>query len=72
MLRKLIESFVGRLSEPDFKEVLNLATDDIRVNNILLSKRRTSITETIIIAGQCLITLRTEKGPQVLDTLTAQ
>ena len=34
MLRTILESIVGPISDIDFQETLELATDDIRVNRI--------------------------------------
>lgn len=53
MLRGLIEDLIGPLSDADLKEVLEMATSDIRTNNLVLNKRRTYLDEVIRQAIAC-------------------
>ena len=41
MFRKILESKVGPISDLDFRETLNLATDDIRINRVSFNQRTT-------------------------------
>ena len=52
MLKKLIESASGPISQAELREVLDLATTDIRVNRLGFGKR-TSLADAIEIAGMC-------------------
>ena len=52
MLKQLIEFASGQLSQAELREVLDLATTDIRVNRLGFGKR-TSIRQAIEIAGIC-------------------
>jgi len=49
MLRKLLESKVGPLTDDQLEQLLDLATTDIRVNNIAWG-RRTSLSNVVEIA----------------------
>lgn len=72
VLQKLLESCVGPMTQSEIKETLDLVTSDIKINRIGF-KRRTSLRDTVEIALMSLrILKRTEKGPAVLQTLTAQ
>ena len=52
MLKQLIESVSGSLSDAELKQVLDLATTDILVNRVGFGKR-TSLAEMVEIAGMC-------------------
>jgi len=52
MLKKLIESASGSISQAELYAILDLATTDIRVNRIGWGKR-TSIRQAVEIAGMC-------------------
>lgn len=52
MLKKLIESASGPISQAELYAILDLATTDIRVNRLGFGKR-TSILEVVEIAGIC-------------------
>lgn len=56
MLRKILESKLGPLSNSEFKEILDLTTMDIKTNRISFSKR-TSLNNAVEIAGISLKTL---------------
>ena len=56
MLKQLIESQSGQLSNAELREVLDLATTDIMVNRVGFGKR-TSLTEAVEIAGICKVVL---------------
>ena len=49
MLRKILESIVGPMTDSQFAEVMDLATTDIRVNNIGFG-RRTSLGDVVRVA----------------------
>lgn len=59
MIRNTLEKFAGKkLQDEDYKLVMEMATDDIRVNRVRnVVPKRTSIAEAVHIAIQCLITL---------------
>lgn len=72
MFNKPLEDLLGSVTDSELKEALDLATTDIKVNRIGF-KRRTSLRTVVEIAVISLSMLRrTEKGPAVLQTLTAQ
>lgn len=52
MLRKILESITGPMSDADFRETLDLATDDIRVNRVGFNQR-TSLLVIIDISLSC-------------------
>lgn len=57
MFKKLLEKRVGQtISDSDFKEVLNMATDDIKFNRIGFRKH-TNLREALVIAEYCYIAL---------------
>lgn len=39
MLRKILESIAGPMTDEDFRETLDLATDDIRVNRVSFNQQ---------------------------------
>lgn len=57
MLKQMLERRVGHLSNDEFKEVMDIVTDDIKFNRINFSKRTNKI-ELIEIAERSLYTLR--------------
>jgi hypothetical protein len=52
MLKKLLEKSFGRIPAPAFKEIMDLATTDIKVNRIAFS-RQTSLQDAVEIAEIC-------------------
>lgn len=52
MLRKILESIVGPMSDLDFHETLELATDDIRINRVGFNQR-TSLPILVDISVSC-------------------
>lgn len=56
MLRKILESRVGPVSNSKFAELMDLTTTDIRVNHIAFGKR-TSLVELVEIAVSCYTVL---------------
>lgn len=52
MLRKILESIVGPMSDAEFRDTLDLATDDIRVNRVGFNQR-TSLLIMVGIAISC-------------------
>lgn len=57
MLKRLIEAQSGRLTLAELREVLDLATTDIKVTRISFGKR-TSLEDALGIAGICCTILR--------------
>jgi len=57
MLRKILESFVGPLSNSEFAVVLDLVRTDVKVNRVAF-KRRTSTKEAVDIALGCFMALQ--------------
>jgi len=57
MLRKLLESRIGQLSDREFREIIQLATADIVVNRIAFG-RWTSFHEAMQIAEICCTVLQ--------------
>ena len=57
MLRAILESTTGPMTDLEFRQVLDLATTDIRVNRVGFSKR-TSIADVVKIAEISLKVLR--------------
>ncbi|BDR83492.1 Uncharacterised protein [Clostridium tetani] len=57
MLKQMLEGRVGHLSNDEFKEVMDIVTDDIKFNRINFGKRTNKI-ELIEIAERSLYTLR--------------
>ncbi|EGW40684.1 hypothetical protein [Desulfosporosinus sp. OT] len=56
MLRKILESNLGPMTDTEFEEALDLATTDIVVNRIAFDKR-TSLNEVVEITERCFISL---------------
>lgn len=56
MLRQILESIVGTMSDLDFRETLDLATTNIKINRVDFGKR-TSLHDAVEIAGNCFIVL---------------
>ena len=52
MLRKILELDLGPMTESEFREVLDLATSDIKINRIDFRKR-TSLSEVVEITELC-------------------
>jgi len=52
MLRKILEVDLGPMTDFEFREVLDLATSDIKTNRVDFGKR-TSLLEVVEIAGIC-------------------
>ena len=52
MLRKILEFDLGPMTDSEFREVLDLATSDIKTNCIDFGKR-TSLREVVEIAESC-------------------
>lgn len=57
MLKQMLEGRVGHLSNDEFKEVMDIVTDDIKFNRINFGKRTNKI-QLIEIAERSLHTLR--------------
>lgn len=59
MIRSALEKFAGkRLNDEDYKLVMAMATDDIRVNRVKgIVPKRTSMGEAVHIAIRCMIAL---------------
>jgi len=57
MLRKILESFTGPLSNSEFATVLDLVRTDVKVNRVAF-KRRTSTKEAVDIALGCFVALQ--------------
>lgn len=60
MLRKILESDLGPMTNSEFKEVLDLTTTDIKTNRVDFDKR-TSLADVVEIAGSCFKLLRRGK-----------
>lgn len=56
MLRKILESKLGPLTNAQFAEIMDLATTDIRVNRVAF-KRRANLHDVIEIAVSCHVAL---------------
>lgn len=56
MLRKILESKIGPMAGSEFRQVLDLATADIRINRIAFGKR-TSLREAVEIAVRCFVAM---------------
>jgi len=56
MLRKIIESKLGPMTDAEFAEIMDLATADIKINRIHFGKR-TSLSEAAEIVLRCFIAL---------------
>ena len=52
MLSKILELDLGPMTDSEFREVLDLATTDIKTNRVDFGKR-TSLPEVVEIAGIC-------------------
>jgi hypothetical protein len=52
MLRKILEVDLGPMTDFEFREVLDLATSDIKTNRVDFGKR-TSLPQVVEIAGIC-------------------
>ena len=57
MLRKILESKVGKLTDAQFAEVMDLVRADVKINRVAF-KRRTSHKEAVDIALGCLMALK--------------
>jgi len=53
MLRKILEFDMDPMTDSEFREVLDLATSDIKTNRVDFGKR-TSLPEVVEIAESCL------------------
>ena len=60
MLRIILESTLGPMSNVEFAEIMDLATTDIKINRFDFGKR-TSLADVVEIARSCLIALSKEK-----------
>jgi hypothetical protein len=56
VLRKMLESVVGPKSEAEYRQVLDLATSDIKTNRIAFGKR-TSLHDAVEIAVSCFVAM---------------
>jgi len=56
LLRKIIESKLGPMTNTQFAEVMDLVTTDIKVNRLSYGKR-TSLSEAVEIAAGCFVAL---------------
>ena len=56
MLRRILESTLGPITNSQFTEIMDLATTDIKVNRVNFGKR-TSLKYAVEIAGRCCIAL---------------
>ncbi|MDP4160341.1 MAG: hypothetical protein Q8911_11375 [Bacillota bacterium] len=61
MLRKILELDLDPMTDFEFREVLDLATSDIKTNHVDFGKR-TSLPELIAIAEICFRALKRGKG----------
>lgn len=57
MLRSILESFTGPLSNAEFREIIDLVRSDIKINRVAF-KRKTSTKEAIDIALGCFMALQ--------------
>jgi hypothetical protein len=60
LLRKILESELGPLTNSELKEILDLATTDINSNRVSFGKR-TSLHDAVEIARCCSLVLRRGK-----------
>ena len=60
VLRKLLEPITGPLTKAELKELLELASDDIKINRVMWDKR-TSIDYLIQVVKTCVILLNAIK-----------
>jgi len=60
LLRQILESIVGKMTDTQFAEVLDLATSDIKTNRVDFGKR-TSLSDAVEIARSCFKLLRRGK-----------
>jgi len=60
MLRKILELDLDSMTDFEFREVLDLATSDIKANHVDFGKR-TSLLEVVAIAEMCLRALQRGK-----------
>lgn len=60
MLRKILESNLGPMTNTEFEEVLDLVTVDIKINRVNFGKR-TSLSYAVEIARSCFIVLSREE-----------
>ena len=60
MLRKILESDLGPMTDSEFCQVLDLATTDIKTNRVDFGKR-TSLHDAVEIAGSCFKLLQRGK-----------
>ncbi|HBV87007.1 MAG TPA: hypothetical protein DEF42_10235 [Desulfosporosinus sp.] len=56
MLRKILESKKGPLTDAQFAEIMDLATTDIKINRVNFGKR-TSLSEAVEIAAGCFVAM---------------
>ena len=61
MLRKILQLDLDPMSDSEFREVLDLATSDIKINRVDFGKR-TSLFEVVEIAKICFRVLQRVKG----------
>ena len=64
MLRKILELDLSPMTDSEFREVLILATSDIKTNRVDLGKR-TSLPEVVEIAESCYKALQRGAGNSV-------
>jgi len=57
MLRTILESRTGQLTNSQFAEVMDLATTDIKGNHVASKHNRLILTYVVDIAVRCFITL---------------
>lgn len=56
MLRKIIESKLGPMTNAQFAQVMDLATTDIKINRIDFG-RKTGLLDAVEIADRCFVAL---------------
>lgn len=60
MLRKILELDLDSMTDPEFHEILDLTTSDIKINRVNFGKR-TSLPEVVEIAELCFRAHQREK-----------
>jgi hypothetical protein len=56
MIRKLLEEQGLKMSDQEFSEVMTMATQDIKFNNVSF-KKRTSLDSMLVIVQRCFIVI---------------
>lgn len=61
MIRKLIETCENKMTDEEFKETMEIATEDIKFNRILF-KKRTSLENIVAISKRSYKVVKNYKG----------